>query len=204
MQNKERYENLQHGIYRSVGTYDIPQLHGINEINFPKFIGFNFARTDKHPEEKGLHFFLDDYQFNRIWNKPVQYLHLIQKFQCVLTPDFSLYTDFPVAMQIYNHYRKHWIGAFWEEHGVTVIPTIGWSDRQSFEWCFDGEPTGGVVAVSSIGTQNHSETKAAFLYGYDAMLERLQPKTILFYGNVPKECKGNIVHIPPLYEKFKR
>lgn len=107
MQNKERYENLQHGIYRSVGTYDIPQLHGINEINFPKFIGFNFARTDKHPEEKGLHFFLDDYQFNRIWNKPVQYLHLIQKFQCVLTPDFSLYTDFPVAMQIYNHYRKH-------------------------------------------------------------------------------------------------
>lgn len=63
---------------------------------------------------------------------------------------------------------------------------------------------GGVVAVSSIGTQNHSETKAAFLYGYDAMLERLQPKTILFYGNVPKECKGNIVHIPPFYEKFKR
>lgn len=134
----------------------------------------------------------------------MQYLHLIQKFQCVLTPDFSLYTDFPVAMQIYNHYRKHWIGAFWEEHGVTVIPTIGWSDRQSFEWCFDGEPTGGMVAVSSIGTQNRSETKAAFLYGYDVMLERLQPKTILFYGNVPKECKGNIVRIPPFYEKFKR
>ena len=96
-------------------------------------------------------------------------------------------------MQIYNHYRKHW--AFWEENGVEVIPTVCWSDEKSFEWCFDGEPVGGTVAVSSVGMQNSKTAKAAFLTGYEAMCDRLRSEAILFYGNVPEECKGNIMRV---------
>lgn len=204
MERKERYENLQHGTFEGVGSYNIPLLLGVNDANFTDFVGFNFASTEKCPEQKCLHFFVDDYRFFRVWNTPKKYLNLVQKFKYVLSPDFSLFTDFPAAMQIYNHYRKHWVGAFWEQNGVAVIPTIGWSDKESLKWCFDGEPIGSVVAVSSVGTQNHVEAKQAFLYGYDAMLERLQPKTIIFYGSVPDECKGNIVHISPFYDKFKK
>lgn len=204
MERKERYENLQYGTFEGVGAYNIPLLLGINDAKFTDFVGFNFASTKKHPEQKCLHFFVDDYRFSRVWNTPKKYLNLVQKFKYVLSPDFSLFTDFPAAMQIYNHYRKHWVGAFWEQNGVAVIPTIGWSDKGSLKWCFDGEPIGGVVAVSSVGTQNHAEAKQAFLYGYDAMLERLQPKTIIFYGSVPDGCKGNILHISPFYDKFKK
>lgn len=106
-------------------------------------------------------------------------------------------------MQIYNHYRKHWLGAFWEDNGIEVIPTICWSDEKSFKWCFDGEPKGGTVAVSSIGTQNDNAAKAAFISGYEVMCEKLRPETILFYGNVPDECKGNIVHIKAFQDKWK-
>ena len=28
-----------------------------------------------------------------------------------MTPDFSLFTDYPVAVQLYNHWRKHLLGA---------------------------------------------------------------------------------------------
>lgn len=121
----------------------------------------------------------------------------------MLSPDFSLYTDFPKALQIYNHYRKHRLAAYWQECGINVIPTICWSDHQSFSWCFDGEPVGGAVAVSSVGTQNSSKKKENFLVGYEKMMEVLKPDKIIFYGNVPEECEGNIIRIKMFSEKFR-
>lgn len=120
-----------------------------------------------------------------------------------MTPDFSTYTDFPKAIQIYNHYRKHWIGAYLQENGIKVIPTISWSTEDSFEWCFDGEPEGGTVAVSSVGCMNGESKKVLFLKGYQAMMEKLHPESIIFHGKVPKECMGNIVRVKAFQEKFR-
>ena len=155
---QRNYENAQRMLFDGVGQYDIPELEPVQFDN-AEFIGFNYARNAKEPENKAVHFFLDDYQFTRVWTDPDKYTAMLQRFKYVLTPDFSLYTDFPKSLQIYNHYRKHWLGAYWQMHGINVIPTICWSDRKSFEWCFDGEPTQGVVAVSSVGTQNSTEKK---------------------------------------------
>ena len=47
--------------------------------------------------------------------------------------------------------------------GMTVYPTISWSDKKSYDWCFDGEPVGGIVAVSSVGTQNNKEANRTLL-----------------------------------------
>ena len=199
---KERYENLEKFTPAVTGKYDIPVIEA-DEVDFSDFIGFNYANTAKDRADKAVHFFLDDYQFLRVWNRPKDYIKLLSDFACVLSPDFSLYTDFPVAMQLYNHYRKHWLGAYWQSFGIKVIPTICWSDERSFEWCFDGEPSGGTVAVSSVGTQRSEETKRAFLLGYDAMIERLSPSKIIFYGTVPEECRGNIVHIKSFQDKFR-
>jgi hypothetical protein len=152
----------------------------------------------------GVHFFLDDYQFNRCWNAPDKYIPILQKYKCVLSPDFSLYADFPKAIQIYNHYRKHWLGAYWQLNGIEVIPTICWSDKDSFEWCFDGEPVGGTVAVSSVGTQRSAATKELFLAGYQEMMKKLKPTQIIFYGSVPQECEGNIIKISAFQDKFRR
>lgn len=121
--NMQSYENLQHRIYEGVGEYGTPLLEP-TEFEKCEFIGFNYCRTCKDKEGKGVHFFLDDYQFNRIWNQPNKYLPILQQFRYVMTPDFSMYTDFPKIIQIYNHYRKHWIGAYLQENGVDVIPTI--------------------------------------------------------------------------------
>lgn len=200
---KERrnYENAQRMIFDGAGIYGMPVLEPIR-FDGAEFIGFNYARSVKNSEDKAIHFFLDDYQFNRAWTDPDKYIPMMQRFKYVLTPDFSLYTDFPKALQLYNQYRKHWLGAYWQMHGINVIPTIGWSDRESFEWCFDGEPTQSVVAVSSVGTQNSKERKQLFLDGYMEMVKRLEPTQIIFYGNVPDECKGNIVHIKQFSEKW--
>ena len=200
---QRNYENAQRMLFDGVGQYGTPEIEA-TQFDNAEFIGFNYARSAKNPEDKAVHFFLDDYQFNRVWTDPDRYIPMLQRFKYVLTPDFSLYTDFPKALQIYNHYRKHWLGAYWQLHCINVIPTIGWSDLDSFEWCFDGEPTQGVVAVSSVGTQVKKEAREKFVEGYMEMVKRLQPTQIIFYGNVPDECKGNIVHIKQFTEKWNK
>lgn len=200
--NRRNYENLERQIFGGVGEYGIPQIEPVTYEGGCDWIGFNYAKTCKEPEKKGVHFFLDDYQFNRLWTDVDRYIPMLQKFRYVMSPDFSTYTDFPKAIQIYNHYRKHWVGAYLQEAGIQVIPTISWSTPDSFEWCFDGEPQGGVVAVSSLGVMNSKEKKELFLIGYEEMVRRICPDTIIFYGYVPDECMGNIVRVRAFTEKF--
>lgn len=189
----KRWENIERADFLGVGEYDIPTIEPVKFSGNTKFIPFNYAASCKKREDKSIHFFVDDYQFTRLWNDPDRYMPMLREYQYVLTPDFSVYTDFPKALQIYNHYRKHWIGAYMQMHGINVIPTIAWSTPDSYEWCFDGEPTHGTVAISSVGTQKDKIAKELFLKGYKEMIRRLEPESIIFYGNVPEECKGNII-----------
>ena len=201
-------ENLKKWNFFGNNKWNIPTLKGIDKFDEKvQFIGFNYAKTCEKQQKTdfGVHFFLDDYQFNRLWNRPDNYIQLLLKFKYVLSPDFSMYTDYPKAMQMWKHYQKHWLGAYMELFGINVIPTIGWSDKDSFKWCFDGEPRNSIVAVSSIGTQKDKESKQLFLEGYNKMLEVLKPTKILFWGNIPNEIdKSNVIHMGYIMdEKFK-
>ena len=200
---ERNYENVNRGAFPGVGAYDIPKLDPV-QCRIENWISFNYAKTCMDAEEHGIHFFIDDYQFLRLWTAPETYVRMLGRFQAVMTPDFSTYTDFPKALQIYNHYRKHWLGAYWQAHGLTVVPTISWSDEESLNWCFDGEPKGGTVAVSAVGTQMDNKARGLFRMGYRAMLETLEPETIIFYGAVPEACEaGNVVKIAAYQDRLK-
>ena len=185
-------ENLDKAVFPGVGKYDIPRILPMEVEQPVEMIGFNFAAKYKHPERVGIHFFLKDYQFSRLWTSPDMYIGMLRRFRFVCTPDFSMYTDFPLALQINSHYRKHWLGAYWQSKGITVIPTICWSDERSFEWCFDGEPEKSTVAISSVGTQLNERSKRLFLLGYQQMMSRLQPKIVLFHGRIPAEITAKM------------
>lgn len=199
-----RLENLEKARFPRVGEFGIPEI--MPETKYPggEFIGVNYAMTAKDPAGKNVHFFVDDYQFQRFWNQPDRYVKILERFSAVCSPDFSLYTKMPKALQIYNHYRKHWLAAYWQNCGITVYPTIGWSDEESFGWCFDGEPKGGIVAVSSVGTQKTEAEKKLFLKGYDEMMKRLEPKWVIFHGLCPRECDWNTIKIDSQCDAVKR
>lgn len=194
------FENLDKCLFHGVGYYDIPQIEPVTEYPDGEFIPMNYANKEKNPAEKIIHCFVHDYQFSRYWNRPDNYIQRLSQFRAVCSPDFSTYTDMPLAMQIYNHYRKHWIAAYWQRHGITVYPSISWSDERSFEWCFDGEPRRSVVVISSVGTQADKKSKRLFIRGYEEMMDRLKPLCVICYGRVPKECGQKIIGIPPYYD----
>lgn len=200
------YENLHlvpPGDLITSGPWEIPDIVPQQMPFFDEWVPFNDL-SKPFTKNQGVQMFVDDYRIQRLWANPSQYVGLLSKAACVLSPDFSIYTDVPAALNLFNHYRKHWLGCYWQKNGLTVIPTVCWGDESTFTWCFDGEPERSTVAVSSIGTQRQQQTKAAFLRGYDAMLERLQPETILFWGNVPAECRGNICPVEAFYKTVER
>lgn len=194
------FENCEKIIFEGVGKYNIPIILPEKiDIRHIDWIPFNYAKTAKNKETKGIHFYVDDYQFVRLWNRPDDYIPLLKQFSAVCTPDFSQYTDMPVAMRIYNHYRKQWLGAYWQMHGIKVIPTICWSDSESFEWCFDGQSVNSIVSISSVGTQKRKEIKEMFNNGCREALKRLQPDEILWHGKCPEEFDWNVTMIRPHY-----
>lgn len=99
-------------------TNDFWQMPTIRNDNFipSDLIGFNYAKTNKD-KDCGIHFYVDDYQFERVWNYPEKYVEILSAYDCILSPDFSLYMDMPMPMKIWNIYRSRQIGAYYQQKG---------------------------------------------------------------------------------------
>ena len=208
-QNKvEGILNLNKATFPGVGKYDIPQLATIheNEIGeIREWIGFNYVLSDKEPEGKAVHFFISDYQFERVFNNPDKYIKKLQQYECVLSPDFSPYGDMPHVTQIFNHYRKHWCARYFQENGIKVIPTIRCStDERSLEWYLDGEPCEGVVAYSSMWIKEDTESYDIAKKEWCGMIEKLKPEKVFLYGKEFDFMKGvNIEKMNMFTDRFR-
>jgi hypothetical protein len=174
-------------------TNDFWQMPVINNDGFiPKeLIGFNYAKTSKD-KNVGIHFYLDDYQFERIWNKPDDYIGLLKQYECILSPDFSLYMDMPMPMKIWNVYRSRQIGNYYQKQGIKVIPTISWAEKETFDFCFKGIPKRSIVSVSTIGVKKNKDALKIWQEGMDAMIAEIEPSNILVYGGKLDYDYGNI------------
>lgn len=186
-ETRNGYLNCEKRIFSGVGKYDIPEiLSQWIDLEEPWMCGFNKAKTDHFRDQKICHFYIDDYQFERVWLHPNEYLPLLREFKAVLAPDFSLYDDFPAAVNLFNHYRKHWLARYWQDNGVTVIPTICWGDEASLEWCLDGEPRYATISTSCIGCNKSAKRNEKFWKEYKQVMEILQPKRILLFKGASK------------------
>ena len=171
------------GIMDNENVSDFWQMPIIQNDNFipSKLIGFNYAKTSKE-KNVGIHFYLDDYQFERLWNKPEDYVDILKQYECILSPDFSLYMDMPMPMKIWNIYRSRLIGQYYQSHGIKVIPTLSWAEPETFEFCFEGIPQGSIVSISTIGVKKNKEALKIWKQGVDELIKRIRPSTILIYG----------------------
>lgn len=176
--------------FRTEGFYQMPVIEPVDHIP-ADLIGFNYAltATDK---ASGIHFYVDDYQFERVWNQPQFYLEKLSEFDCILTPDFSLYTEMPIAMKIWNTYRSRLIGQMAQRMGMIVIPTVSWCEEETFSFCFDGLPKQSTLSISTIGVKQDDYNFSLWKAGVDEMIKRLQPETLLIYGGRVEYDFGNI------------
>lgn len=168
---------------------------------------------EDEPFEVAVHFFLEDYRFEPVWSTPRKGASYVRGVGAALSPDFSLYRDWPLALQVFNVYRNRWCGAYWDSLGVKVIPTISWSDEDSYSFCFLGVEEGSAVAISSVGVDlSNSEERRLFTAGCREMVERIRPEAVLLQAEVfPEElvaeCRLDTVDLrkhPPRWSNIRR
>ena len=190
---------------RMDGFYQMPVIQ--NDGYIPTdLMGFNYAKSSDN-KKTGIHFYIDDYQFERLWNDKEKYLDVLADYECILSPDFSLYMDMPMAMKIWNVYRSRAIGQYYQDNGIKVIPTISWAEPATFEFCFDGIPKGSIVSISTIGVKKSKEAMKIWKDGMDAMIKKIEPSTIIVYGGKLDYDYGDIEVIyfeNKVTERFKK
>lgn len=173
-------------LFEFKNKYGIPELDSGNVIDV-NFLPFNVV---KKCNGVGIHCFVYDYYLERIWKNPFFYIKYLEKSKVFFTPDFSLYTDIPLALQVFNTYRNRWVGAIMQENGINVIPTIGWSDQNSFDFAFCGVKYGSTVAISSVGIKKN--TINLFKNGVEELKERINPSIVYVYGEKEREYLSSL------------
>lgn len=193
-----KWQNFDLADFAGTGKYGVPELEPVYELpKVSRYIEFDYCnRIREGHKNLAVHFFEDDYKFERCWTGPDRYGEMLSKFAYILSPDFSQYVDFPLAISVYNHYRNMWLAKYWQKLWyITVVPTVMWGFEDSYDWCFDGYPEGGIVAVSNVGLAQTAEMRDMFATGYEEMLHRLNPSKVLMMTRNFAPMPGNVEYI---------
>ena len=164
------------------GHWDIPYVESSGIIP-NKVIPFSKALKSSD-YESWVMFYEYDTAFQRLWNNPEKYLTTLQKYKGIVGPDFSLYGDYPLALQIFNTYRSRVLTHWLKCNGVSVVPNVRWSTEYTYQFCFDGLRKKDIVFVGSHGCSKRSGDKQLFENGLKEMIKKIDPAVICIYGTV--------------------
>ena len=123
-----------------------------------------------------------------VWERPQVAIKFMQKLPVILSPNFSLGQK-ERAEQLFAVYRNRWCGSWWQLQGLTVIPSVSWAEPESYDFCFAGVESGGVVAISGRNCRQ-------FPAGFDEMISRLSPTQILCLGEPPGMLRASRSRVP--------
>jgi hypothetical protein len=155
-------------------------------FGIPEYPLINFKEalsTDNY--DYWVHFFIDDVFFEQIWNPKYSErdIEILRRFRGMFTPDFTLDPRLSQWQERFNVFRSRAIGQLVQRKGGIVIPTVGWSFRRSFDYCFCGLSEGGTVAISTNGILNNYVSLRLFKEGVFELERQLRPETIFIYGS---------------------
>jgi len=173
-------------MFFSDNKFGIPFL-GAGKFVETEFLPFNVVTKSAG---FGVHCFVYDYYLERIWKRPEVYVKYLREAEIFFTPDFSLYTDIPIVLQMFNVYRSRWVGRYMQKDGVNVVPTISWSTKESFDFAFCGIQKKSLLAISTVGIKKHQVS--LFRDGVEKMKEIIDPARIYVYGEKEKEYLENL------------
>ena len=87
------------------GTFEMPVIQKQDvDLDNVSLIGYDKTKSgDKAGANSFVHFFLDDYKFEVIWNDPEPRLEKLSQYRGVLSPQFSTYYTMPVLYRSITH-----------------------------------------------------------------------------------------------------
>lgn len=172
------------------------------------------SKKDLPMDRAILCFYTWDTYFESFWDQPAFMTAKVINagIKYAVVPDFSFYNDQVTATHIFNVYRAQWLGRYFQEAGLQVIPRLQFSigkdsdhsgnGTKSMDFAISGIPKNPPILAQSI--QNLVDA-----YDFDKTVENtkkgldaLNPGTWLVYGGNPAKrvidavgYSGNVVHL---------
>ena len=149
------------------------------------------SKKDLPMDRAILAFYTYDTYFESFWDNPAFMTAKVLNagIKMAIVPDFSFYTDMACATWVFNTYRAQWLGRYFQEAGIKIIPRIQFAidakDSRSLDFNTAGIPKNAPVVAKC---SHNSSSKDEFdwdVYGLQKSLEKIQPHTLLMYGGKP-------------------
>ena len=190
------------------GYFELPKIRTSSQLP-DRVITFSKAMARTWNDfDCWVMFYEHDVNFERLWHNPKQYLAKLKKFKGIISPDFSLYRNMPLCMQMWNTYRGRAIAVWLQNNGVEIIPNVRFNDERTYEFCFDGIEKFKTVAVGTHGCIKNRIDKDYFKDGLAEVVRRLSPRTIIVYGAAPddifKKYRDASINIMPFESEFSK
>lgn len=167
------------------GIFEFPVIRPTHWIP-NRLIAFSKA-ISCNDHDQWVHFYEYDYLFERVWRNPRRYLPILKRYNGVILPDFSIYRDMPLVMQLWNIYRSRALGSWLQENGIKVIVNVRWGDWRTYRPCCDGLASGCSIAIGTNGAIENKDDRYWFTKGLESVVRRLRPGHIIVYGSTPAD-----------------
>lgn len=154
--------------------------------NLVKFSRRNYYKGDK--SKAIICFYEWDENFDSFWYKTKEIAEELykDKWYSIITPNWSLFREDPIPLQLFNTFRSRYVGRYLQEIGFDVIPDVNFSDERSYDFCFLGIPEN--CKYISIQAQNLANKKdfKYFCKGFEKALEIIKPGNVIIYTGSEK------------------
>lgn len=198
--------------YPSDNDAEIPNLRMdmmANECTKPFCAWGEQKRTFNMCYQGVLHFYVDDYRFNSLYEHPEKILQMHPKN--IVEPNFSLFADTPVAFGLQAIYKKRWIARCMQERGIKVFVDLN-VNAKFYKLNMLGVPLG----WRAFCTRGYSDRLNNLEYEYYIARSwanggkddnKVEPLFVIYGGG--KECKffaqqHNCIYITPLATEKKK
>ncbi|MGR8934849.1 MAG: DUF4417 domain-containing protein [Gammaproteobacteria bacterium] len=160
---------------------------------------YRFGAVPGLPE--GFHTFVDDWRLESIWRNNDKLLDRIITHRSAILPDYTVETNYPLALQTYQIWRSRVIGRWWQDHGVMPIPVLQWGAKMHWSQAFTGLQDCEILAVRGPARGKEHAWEKAVTY----FLHRHTPKLILHFGRrAGFDRWPHAVHYPLKTDYFKK
>ena len=118
-----------------------------------------------------------------MWRTPAKYLGHLRGVAGVISPDFSVYRNMPIAQQIAHTYQNQLLGARMKADGFRVIANIRLSGRGSTPYALAGAPRRSTIALGLHGCTRDKFNRRHVIGEVRIIGDGLVPQNLVVYGS---------------------
>ena len=164
--------------YESV--YDIPKLVPYNDAVPSRIIPYKGISRAFHTDCPC--FYMNDSETPLLYKNIEHYTRRLSRFDYVIAPDWSMYCGAPLIVNLQSLFLNRAVAAYWQEHGLNVIPSFNGGDAKTFDYCLLGIPKHSVLSTSNVGVEGNYVATRLWVALVEMAIKELEPTALIIYG----------------------